>query len=627
MKKEAISKLTILELKRLGAKVLSKETTEQIVRKYCLQNAVLHNGKANEKSVMQKIMTTHTELRKEAKKISELVEQLVPKINEINPDAQKEELMQIDPSLFETKVVEKRVRDVPPLKNAEMGNVVTRYAPEPNGEMHLGHAFTAFFAHYYAQKYKGEFVLRFEDTNPQQEEIKYMDAHKEALEWLGLQPDRIVIVSNDMAIFYEKAEFLINNNHAYTCSCNSEKMSELRNQELPCEHASKSVAETTKEWKKMLAGEYNEGEIVLRLRGDMKNKNAVMRDPAIFAIRKSEHCLQGTKYATWPLYDFAAAIEDKICGITHVGRSAEFDTRIELQNKIRELLGLVPHPYIFHFARYNVIGSPASKRKIIPLVTEGKVEGWDDIRLVTIKGLKKRGIIPETIKQIAKEAGINTQPSNIDWSVITSANRKLIDKKADRYFFVEDPIVVYVKNAPADKECNLIYHPEFADRGTRKIKLGKLFLISKSDYKALKKDQEFRLKDLYNVKLVKKKVDLLEIAKTDVNLEITEEQKELLSQITEQAIVEYTDKKLKPGLKVQWTVANPKEIVAVDVKVPGILIVEGKYNKNSLKIVSGYGEKAISKLAIDDIVQFERFGFVRIDKKGKNKIFVNMAHK
>ncbi|MHA1244959.1 MAG: glutamate--tRNA ligase family protein, partial [Candidatus Heimdallarchaeota archaeon] len=254
---------------------MSKETIEQIVRKYVLQNAVLHKGTANEKSVMQKIMTTHAELRKEAKKISELVEQIVPKINEINPDAQKEELMNIDPTLLDKIVTEKRVRDVPPLKNAEMGNVVTRYAPEPNGDMHLGHAFTAFFAHYYAQKYKG-------------------DAHKEALEWLGLQPDRVVIVSNDMDIFYEKAEFLIKNNYVYTCTCNVEKMRDLRNQELPCEHASKTIAETTKDWKKMLVGEYDEGSIVLRLRGDMKNKNAVMRDPAIFAIRKSEHCLQGT---------------------------------------------------------------------------------------------------------------------------------------------------------------------------------------------------------------------------------------------------------------------------------------------------------------------------------------------
>ena len=606
---------------------MSKESIEQVVRKYSLQNAVLHNGKANEKSVMQKIMTTHTELRKEAKKISELVEQIVPTINEIPPEAQKDELLKIDPTLLETKATEKRVRDVPPLKNAEMGKVVTRYAPEPNGDMHLGHAFTAFFAHYYAQKYKGEFVLRFEDTNPQQEEIKYMDAHKEALEWLGLQPDRVVIVSNDMAIFYEKAEFLIKNNHAYTCTCNVEKMRELRNQELPCDHASKSTDEITQDWKNMLAGKYDEGEIVLRLRGDMKNKNAVMRDPAIFAIRKSEHCLQGTKYAAWPLYDFAAAIEDKICGITHVGRSAEFDSRIELQNKIRELLGLIPHPNIFHFARYNVIGSPASKRKIKPLVTEGKVEGWDDIRLVTIKGLRKRGIIPETIKQIAKEAGMTTHPTNIDWTVISSTNRKLIDSVTNRFFFVENPIVIYVKNAPSDKECNLPYHPEFPDKGSRKIKLGKLFLIARSDYKALKKGQEFRLKDLYNVKLVKKKVDLLEMVKTDTNLELTEEQRALLSEITEHAIVNYVDKKLKPGAKIQWTVADPKEIVKVDVKVPGILFVDGKYNKDSLTIVNGYGEKAIKKLKVDDIVQFERFGFVRIDKKEKNKVYVNLAHK
>jgi len=449
----------------------NKEKKEiiNLIEKYGLENAVNHNGKANDKAVMQKIMATHVELRKHSKVIKDLLEEIIPTLNELSLDAQIEKLTKIAPELLEKKTTDKKERELPPLKDAKKGKVVTRYAPEPNGEMHLGHAYTAFFAHYYANKYDGTFILRFEDTNPKQEELKFYDAHRQMLDWLGLKPGKEVIVSNDIPIFYEKAEELIKNGHAYTCTCSVDVMRDLRSKMELCEHAKKKPEVIMKEWKKMLNGEYEEGEIVLRLRGDMESKNAVMRDPAILTIRKDSHCIQKRKYNVWPLYDFANAIEDKICGITHVGRSAEFDTRIELQNKIRELLNLLPQPHIFHYARFNVIGSPASKRKIIPLVEEGKVEGWDDIRLVTIKGMKRRGIVPETIRQIAEEVGMTTQPTNIDWSLISATNRKIIDLSANRYFFVHEPVLVFVQGVTEEKICEIPLHPDDAKRGSRKI--------------------------------------------------------------------------------------------------------------------------------------------------------------
>ncbi|MGC9778267.1 MAG: glutamate--tRNA ligase [Candidatus Heimdallarchaeota archaeon] len=605
---------------------MSKKEIDKIketVLKYTLENAVNHNGKASEKSVMQKIMATHTKLRKESKKIKDLVEEIVPSINELSVEAQTKKLEKIAPELLEKKGPTKRIYELPPLKNAQTGKVVTRYAPEPNGDMHLGHAYTAFFAHYYAQKYKGTFILRFEDTNPKQERIEYMVAHREALDWLGFTPSKEVIVSNDMLIFYEKAEELIKNNHAYTCTCPVEEMRELRSQMKLCEHVNKKPADTMKDWKKMLKGEYEEGKMVLRLRGDMENKNAVMRDPVIFTIRKDEHCLQGTKYKVWPLYDFAVAVEDKICGVTHVGRSAEFDTRIELQNKIRELLNLVPHPDIFHYARFNVVGSPASKRKIIPLVEEGKVEGWDDIRLVTIKGLKRRGIIPETIKQIATEVGMTTQPTNIDWSLISATNRKLIDLTANRYFFVPDPVVLFVKSAESRK-CEIPLHPEDPKRGVRKIKTTNIFFIPRSDYDHLKKNDEFRLKNLYNVKITKRAADLA--LEKDL-LGNKTSKLEFLKEYSTHMIVEYSGEKLKPGPKIQWVVAEPSKYIHVQVKVPDVLFIADKYNENSLRFDEGVGEISIKNLQVDDLVQFERYGFVRIDGKQKGKILVNLAHK
>jgi len=595
---------------------------KDLVMKYSLENATKFDGKASDKAVMQKIMGTHIELRKHANTVKQYVEEIIEKVNAMSLKEQIDNLEKIAPELLEKKAHTKRVRELPELKDAIQGKVVTRYAPEPNGEMHLGHAFTAFFAHYYAEKYDGTFILRFEDTNPKQERIEYMDAHKEDLNWLNLPPDKVVIVSNDMETFYQKAEELIDKNLAYACSCPVDTMRDLRGEMKLCEHAKNKPVATKKEWKKMLAGDYNEGDIVLRLRGDMKSENAVMRDPAIFTIRKDSHCIQGTKYKAWPLYDFAVAIEDAICGVTHVGRSAEFDTRIELQNKIRELLGLVPHPNIFHYARFNVIGSPASKRKIIPLVKEGKVEGWDDIRLVTIKGLRRRGIVPETIKQIAIEVGITTQPTNIDWSLISATNRKIIDPITNRYFFVEDPVLLFVRKAPKNRACELPLHPDDPKRGSRKIIAENLFLISRSDYNMLKKDEEFRLKDLYNVKIITKDADISKEIDNDASAS-----KSILKQYKTQIIAEYSSEELKPGAKIQWVKADPKEMQQVVVKVPGVLFIDDEYNENSLEYVKGIGEKAIAKLPIGEIVQFERFGFVRVDSKEKDVIHVNLAHK
>lgn len=611
---------------RIGQTLSDNEEKKikDLILKYGLENAIHHNGTANDKAVMQKIMATHADLRKHSKKIMDFVEEIIPTLNELSLDIQIEKLTKIAPELLERKVIERKARELPPLKDAENGKVVTRYAPEPNGEMHLGHAYTAFFAHYYANRYDGNFILRFEDTNPKQERIEFMEAHRDSLDWLGLNPDKEVVVSNDIPIFYEKAEELIKKGHAYTCTCAVDVMRDLRSQMKLCDHAKKKPEAIMKEWEKMLKGGYEEGEIVLRLRGDMQSQNAVMRDPAILTIRKDSHCIQKRKYNVWPLYDFANAIEDKICGITHIGRSAEFDSRIELQNKIRELLGLLPHPYIFHYARFNVIGSPASKRKIIPLVEEGKVEGWDDIRLVTIKGLKKRGIVPETIKQIATEVGMTPQPTNIDWSLISATNRKIIDLGSNRYFFVPDPVILFVVGLSEKRVRDIPLHPDDPKRGSRKIETGYFFFIPRSDYDNLKNGQEFRLKDLYNVKIINKKADL----NSEKNLpKMSAELKKLLKKYPTHLITEYTDEVLKPGPKIQWVIADSLNTIDVQVKVPDVLFIDDVFNENSLKIVDGIGEKAVASLKVDDLVQFERFGFVRIDRIEKNKLFVNLAHK
>jgi glutamyl-tRNA synthetase len=325
------------------------------------------------------------------------------------------------------------------------------------------------------------------------------------------------------------------------------------------------------------------GKAVLRLKADMQSKNSVMRDPTLFRITEDSHPLQKKKYRVWPLYDFANSIADAESGITHVLRSNEFVQRDELQNKLRELLGY-KNPEIISYSRINTSGAPTSKREIQPLIDSGDVTGWDDPRLVTIKGLKKRGILPETLRQLALEVRMTKSSTTIDYKTIFGINRKILDEKVDHYFFVPNPIKIKVKNAPG-KIAELKMHPEFPKRGKRKVKTSDTFFISADDEKSLKKGTVFRLKDLYNVKYLgngKAEFDSMDV-KQNTN-------------------------------KIQWVT---EENIKIEVLVPG------EVGKNGLKTLKGVAEQAIEKIEPEQVVQFERFGFCKKENSSK---FV-MSHK
>jgi glutamyl-tRNA synthetase len=339
-------------------------------------------------------------------------------------------------------------------------------------------------------------------------------------------------------------------------------------------------------WKQMLEGTPH----ILRLKGDMKSPDSQMRDPILFRVVKSPHPIQEDTYVVWPTYDFACAIEDAVLGITHVLRSNEFHTT--LQNHIRALLGL-RDPIIIQYSRFNVKGSPASKRKLRPLIKENLVKGWDDIRLTTLLALERRGIVPETIHALAVEMGLSTSEPIIDWSIIEALNRKIIDPTAHRYFFVPDPVKLTVENAP-EMTVRLRLHPDH-DYGFRTIKTTKTFYIPRDEV-----TDHFRLKDLYNVAII------------DIN------------DRGDDYRGEYTGKKMKREIeKIQWVA---EKNVPVTVEIPHELFVDGEFNPQSLEIVEGVAEEAVGDLSIGDIIQFERFGFCRIDALD-GKVRVCYAHR
>ena len=571
---------------------MSTDKVKKTARMHALQNAVHFDGKANVKAVTGKVIAV---LRKEGffpNEILPIVTVVVNEVNQIPLEKQIAELERLAPELLQ-KERKERVFSLPELPEAEKGKVITRFPPEPNGYLHIGHAKAAIVDYESAKMYDGNFILRFDDTNPEHAELEFYEVQKEDLRWLGIKWDKEYHTSDNLQTHYKLAEQLINQGDAYICKCAPESIREGRFHGKECKCCSDSRGDNIDRWNEMISSS-SEGAI-LRLRGDMKCANTAMRDPTLFRIIEKEHPLQGSKYRVWPTYDFAGAVEDSISGVTHPFRTKEYELRDECYFRILEMLNL-RKPHLMEFARLSMEGMPVSKRKIKPLIDNGLVSGYDDIRLPTLRGLAKRGIMPEAIKQFVFSQGISKVESTVTFSLVEAINRKLVDPIAKRYFFVQNPIKLTVENAPAT-EKSIRFHPTDTTMGSRTIQTGDTFFVQKEDMQKLKTGDIFRLKDLYNVKIMAKNGGV---------------------------VGEYVGEKLiVDSAKIQWTT---DKFVDMHVLIPHLLYQDDKYNDGSLEIVSGVAEQAVSNINTGEIVQFERFGFVRIENE-ENKLTGFFAHK
>lgn len=539
-----------------------------MIKKHVLINAVEHKGRADPKAVLGKVISENKELRSKIPEILREIEEIVKEINSLDLEDQKKLLREIYPEYFQKRKT-KRIKELPDLPHS--GEVITRLPPEPNGYIHIGHGLSFFFNWYYARKYNGKVILRFDDTNPSKEKKEYYDSIKEDIKWLGIDWDIEKKESENVERYYFYAKELIKREKAYVCECDEEKIHRDRFEMRECRCRERGIEENLKLFELLKKGEIRG---VLRLKGDMRSRNTAMRDPTLFRINLDPHPIVGNKYKLWPLYDFACAIED--AEVTHVLRDNEFHFRIEVQNYIRECLGL-KQPFVREYSRFSVRGTPTAKRKIRPLIEKNIVKGWDDVRLVTIRGLKRRGILPQTVHELGKEIGLSTAEPVIDWSIIESINRKLLDPIAKRFFFVGNPKELIVENAP-EKIIKLRMHPT-EDLGERTLRVGKKFFIPDI------KEKEIRLKDLFNVRII---------------------------EYGERIIGEYIDTTLKNIKKIQWV---PEEHCNVEIVIPDVLFIGEQLNNESLKTVSGVAERNIESLNVGEIIQFERFGFCRLDEK------------
>ncbi len=555
---------------------------EEIIIKLALENAIKFKGKANPKALIGSVLREHPEAKKNMQELNSNISKITEEINSLSFEEQEKKLLQINPSYFEQKQEKKQQRkeersSLPDLPNAEHGKVITRVPPEPSKYNHLGHAMSFLINYLYAKKYDGKVILRFDDTNPEKSTTEFVEAAKEdILNYLEIKPEKIIFASEHMEKYYQYAERLIAEGQSYVCSCSKETMSDGRRNGIECPHRNQTIEENTALWNGMKNGEYEEGTKVLRLKIDMQHKNAVMRDPVIYRLSYKPHYRVNKEYNVWPMYDFECAIEEGLNEVTHVMRSDEFDSRIELQNYIAKLFGF-PEVYYKHYGRYNITGSTTQGREIRALIETGNYIGWDDPRLVTLRALKRRGIVKEAYYQLAQSIGLSKTRTNLDFSTIAAINRSILDKKAKRFFGVTNDVLIKVNNIPENlKKVNLKFHPEDEEKN-RTLDLTNEFYINKQDLISIELGQVLRLMDCMNIK---------KISETEFDFEsLTHE--EFKSNPAKTSLIHYVPKN---GLELH------AEILMDDISIKEIVC-----------------EQDLAHLKEGEVIQFERFGFCRLD--------------
>lgn len=387
------------------------------------------------------------------------------------------------------------------LENKKYGDkVYTRFPPEPNGYLHIGHAKSICLNFSTAAKYGGKCNLRYDDTNPVKEDVEYVDSIEEDVKWLGWQWDKRLWASDYFDQMYEAAVELIKKGKAYVCNLNAEEMKEYRGtltcagKESPCRQ--QSVEENLRLFEEMKAGKYADGERVLRAKIDMCSPNINMRDPIIYRIAHTEHHNTGDKWCIYPMYDFAHPIEDAIEGITHSICTLEFEDHRPLYDWVLKEVGWwETPPQQIEFARLNITNTVMSKRHLKALVDDGVVDGWDDPRMPTIAGLRRRGYTPEAIRDFCERIGVAKSNSTVEVSLLEHCVREDLKAKVPSRNVIENPIKVVITNYPEDQSemVELENNKEVPEMGTRQIPFSGELYVDGADFMEVPVKKYFRL--------------------------------------------------------------------------------------------------------------------------------------
>ncbi|MBR8313878.1 glutamine--tRNA ligase/YqeY domain fusion protein [Burkholderia dolosa] len=526
------------------------------------------------------------------------------------------------------------------------GRVETRFPPEPNGYLHIGHAKSICLNFGIARDYGGVCHLRFDDTNPEKESIEYVDSIVDAVRWLGFDwrkdaVDHQYFASDYYDKLYEFAELLIKRGKAYVDSQSADEMranrGSLTEPGKPSPFRDRTPDENLDLFRRMKAGEFNEGEHVLRAKIDMASPNMNMRDPVIYRIRYAHHYRTGDTWCVYPMYDYTHCISDALEGITHSLCTLEFEDHRPLYDWVLNELAEAgvftrPLPQQIEFSRLNLTYAITSKRKLLQLVTEGHVDGWDDPRMPTIVGVRRRGFTPESIQLFCERIGVTKVDSWIDMGVLEGALRDDLDDKAPRTVAVLDPLKLVIDNYPEDLEetCTAPVHPHHPERGVRTFPISRELWIERDDFVENPPKGYFRLFPGNKVRL-----------RYGYVIECTGFDKDADGNVTAVHCNYYPDSKsgtegannYKVKGNIHWVSARHAQ--AAEVRIYDRLFKEphpdagganflDALNPDSKKITQAYVEPGAGDVAPETRLQFERHGYFvadRVDSKPGKPVF------
>ena len=516
--------------------------------------------------------------------------------------------------------------------------VHTRFPPEPNGYLHIGHAKSICLNFGIAQRYGGQCNLRFDDTNPLKEEDEYVKSIIDDVKWLGFHwEDEPLYASNYFEQMFDYAVELINQGNAYVCDLKSEEVKDqrgtLKNPGIESPFRNRSISENLELFKKMRAGEFLDGEKTLRAKIDMQHANLNMRDPVMYRILHAKHHRTGSKWCIYPMYDWAHGLEDSIEKITHSICTLEFEDHRPLYDWYLNSLK-VYHPQQIEFARLNLNYTIMSKRKLKRLVDEGHVDGWSDPRMPTISGLKRRGYTPESIKHFSDEIGVTKRDTVVDVAKLENALREDLNKRAPRVMGVLDPIKVVITNYPEGEieKLDAKNNPEDESAGKRKISFSKEIFIERNDFMEDPPKKYFRLSLGREVRL--------KFAYYITCTEVIKNEKGEISEIHCTYDPNTKGGMSDDGRKVRGTLhwVSASECIEADIRLYDRLFISenpeasGDFtddlNPDSLKLIKNAKlEASLGNADPKSIYQFERTGYFVLDSKdsSENNLIFNRA--
>lgn len=525
-------------------------------------------------------------------------------------------------------------------KGKNNGRVLTRFPPEPNGYLHIGHAKSICLNFGLAKKYNGKCNLRFDDTNPIKEDVEYVDSIMEDIKWLGFQWDGDVHYASDyFEQLYIWAEKMITNGFAYVDDQTSEQIAAQKGTPTVPGQLSpfrnRTVDENLDLFRRMKAGEFDDSEKILRAKGDMASPNMHMRDPIMYRIIKRDHHRTGNKWCIYPMYDFTHGQSDYLEGITHSICTLEFEVHRPLYEwYLEHLVEPGYRPQQIEFARLNVNYTVMSKRKLLELVQKKLVTGWDDPRMPTISGMRRRGYTPASIRNFADKIGVAKRDNIIDIGLLEFCVREDLNRTADRLMAVLEPVKLIIDNYPVDKFETVVTenNPEDESRGTRELPFGRELFIERTDFMENAPKKFFRLTIGGEVRLKGAYIIKCDSVVKDTNGNITEIHCTYDPESRSGSGSDASKRKVKGTL--HWV--SVKHAVAVEVRLYDRLFnhedpagsdddFKNHLNPNSLSVLNScMAEPSVVGLNVLDTVQFQRQGYFCVDKDSKpGKIVFN----